>query len=128
MGLKLMKVRSFTDLEIWKKGREIKIEIFKICKTIPKEEKYVLSDQLKRAAISVTANIAEGYGRYHFKENIQFLRMSHGSLYELLDHLITCVDLNYLDENSFKNLEDSIFANIKMINQFINYLRNRKNN
>ena len=55
-----MKVKSFTDLDVWKKGREIKNEIFEICKTLPKEEKYVLADQMKRVAISVTANIAEG--------------------------------------------------------------------
>ncbi|EHO40241.1 S23 ribosomal protein [Caldithrix abyssi DSM 13497] len=122
-----MKITSFTDLDVWKKGREIRIEIYKLCKTLPREEKFVLIDQMKRAAISVTANIAEGFGRYHFKENIQFLRMARGSLYELLDHLITCKDQNFIKEESFKKIEDIIYTNIKMINQFIKYLNGREN-
>lgn len=121
-----MEVKSFTDLEIWKKGREIRNEIFNLCKTLPKEEKYTLADQMKRSAISITANIAEGYGRYHFKENIQFLRMARGSLYELLDHLITCKDQNLVNNEQFGKLEELIFSDIKMINQFIKYLNNKK--
>ncbi len=120
-----MKVKNFTDLDVWKNGREIKNEIFAICKKLPKEEKFVLTDQMKRAAISVTANIAEGFGRYHYKENIQFLRMARGSLYELLDHLITCLDQKYINEIHFKKLESDILSDIKRINQFINYLRKR---
>ncbi len=122
-----MKITSFTDLDVWKKGREIRIEIYMLCKTLPREEKFVLIDQMKRAAISVTANIAEGFGRYHFKENIQFLRMARGSLYELLDHLITCKDQNFIKDESFKKIEDIIYTNIKMINQFIKYLNGREN-
>ncbi|MHB2149565.1 four helix bundle protein [Calditrichota bacterium LG25] len=90
------------------KRREVKNEIFEICKILPREEKFALIDQMKRAAISVTANIAEGFGRFHFKENIQFLRMARGSLYELLDHLITCKDQNFIKDESFKKIEDII--------------------
>lgn len=69
-----MKIESFEDLDVWKLGREIKIKIFAIVKAFPKVEEYRLKDQLIRSAISVTANIAEGFGRYHYQENIQYGR------------------------------------------------------
>ena len=78
--------KSFKDLEVWKKSRGLRRELSLLVKTFPAEENYRLTDQLIRAGRSVTANIAEGYGRYHYQENIQFCRQSRGSLTEVQDH------------------------------------------
>ncbi|PIQ49239.1 MAG: hypothetical protein COW03_05910 [Cytophagales bacterium CG12_big_fil_rev_8_21_14_0_65_40_12] len=80
-------MKSFKDLEAWKKARELRKEISSLSKSFPIEEKYKLSDQIVRAARSVTANIAEGYGRFHYQENIQFCRIARSSLTEVQDHL-----------------------------------------
>jgi len=82
-----MKLNSFTDLECWEEARTLRIEIADLVRTFPSEEKYRLVDQIVRSSRSVTANIAEGYGRFHFQENIQYCRQARGSLTETLDHL-----------------------------------------
>ncbi len=91
--------KDFTTLEAWSKCQEVKLFFYgKVVPCLPREETYNLGNQIRRAAISVTANIAEGYGRYHYQEGIQFYRMARASLYELKDHLISCFELNYIDE------------------------------
>jgi four helix bundle protein len=87
---------NFTELEVYKECRIFRKEVSTIVKTFPKEEKFLLSSQLLDAARSITANIAEGFGRFHFQENIQFCRISRGSLTESLEHLITAFDENYI--------------------------------
>lgn len=74
---------------------------------------------MRRAAISVTANIAEGFGRYHYKENMQFCRQARGSLFELIDHLITAHDLSYIDDDTFNNLKQSGYRCIKVLNAYV---------
>ena len=118
--------RDFRDLEIWKLARELRKEVYSLCKNFPNEEKYRLSDQLIRASRSVTANIAEGYGRFHYKETIQFCRQARGSLYECLDHLTVCLDCGYINEEQFKYFETNIFCILAKINAYINYLKERK--
>ena len=81
--------KSFEELECWKACREVRRFITDLVKKYPKEEKYSLVDDMKRAARSTTQNIAEGFGRFHYQENIQFCRHSRGSLHELIDQLIT---------------------------------------
>lgn len=76
-------MNSFEELEVWKEARQLRINISKVVKHFPAEEKYRLVDQMVRASRSVTANITEGFGRFHFQENIQFCRQSRGSLTEL---------------------------------------------
>jgi len=118
-------VKSFEDLEAWKTAREIKMEIYLIANKLPEQEKYNLASQMRKAAISVTANIAEGYGRYHYQENIQFLRIARGSLYELKDHLISCLDFNYIKQNTFKRLESIILSDIRLIDGMIRHIKNK---
>jgi four helix bundle protein len=77
-------MNSFEELEVWKASQELRNSIWELTKTFPKEERYRLSDQLIRASRSVFANIAEGFGRFHFQENIQFCRQARGSLFEIL--------------------------------------------
>ncbi len=81
-------LRSFEELSCWKEAQNLRQILKTVLKKLPKSEDYLLKDQIVRASRSVTNNIAEGYGRYHFKENIQFCRISRGSLHEILDHLI----------------------------------------
>lgn len=83
-------IKSFEDLDVWKVGRQVRIELYALTLRFPKHEQYCLGQQVRTAAISLTANIAEGYGRFHYKENIQFCRIARGSAYELLDHIIAC--------------------------------------
>jgi four helix bundle protein len=83
------KYGDFRDLEVWQLCKSIRDEIWNLCKSFPKEEKYRLSDQMIRSSRSATDCIAEGYGRYHYQENIQFCRQARGSMYELMNQLDT---------------------------------------
>ena len=122
-------VKSFTDLEVWKSARELRKEIYKIVKNLPEIEKFGLNTQMCRAAVSVTANIAEGYGRFHFKETVQFARHARGSVYELHDHLITCIDQNYIEESVFEEIVKSwIEKTIQLLNGYIRYLNKANTN
>jgi len=121
--------KDFTSLVAWKCARELKIYFYTCILTrIKNEEKFILAHQIRKALISVTANIAEGYGRYHFKEGIQFYRISRASLYELKDHLITCFDLNYISMEElkigFNHIEKSKIA----LNGFIYYTKKQLKN
>jgi four helix bundle protein len=90
------KFGDFRDLDVWKQCREIRREVWNLTKTFPREEKYRLSDQMIRSSRSATDCIAEGYGRYHYQENIQFCRQSRGSLYELINQMDTAL-FNLID-------------------------------
>lgn len=117
---------TFEDLEIWQLAREFRKKISRLLKTFPAEEKYRLSDQLVRASRSATANIAEGYGRYHYQENIQFCRQSRGSLYQMIDHLTVAFDEGCIAENDYGELRDEAFVIIRRLNGYISYLGKRK--
>ncbi|MCG3165924.1 MAG: hypothetical protein POELPBGB_01699 [Bacteroidia bacterium] len=114
--------KSFEDLECWKAGKELRVFFMGIRKKLPMEEKFSLSDNLKRAARSVTNNVAEGFGRFHYQENIQYCRQARGSLYELIDHLMICREENYITDDEYKNGRDLINKTIAILNGYINYL------
>lgn len=120
--------KSFESLKVWKKSRQIRNELFQICKRFPKEETYKLADQMIRSSRSIGNNISEGYGRYHYQENIQFCRQSRGSAYELIDHLITALDSEYIHKSNYQELRDQIIECIKMTNGYIAYLNRQKSN
>ena len=120
------KYDDFRDLEVWKKCRNIRRKIWDVCKNFPGEEKYRLSDQMIRASRSSTACIAEGYGRYHYQENIQFCRQSRGSLYELIDHVDVAMECEYLDNNHAESLIQEIKTATRILNGYIKYLKQRK--
>ncbi len=121
-----MEIRSFEDLECWKSATELRRNVSKLVKTFPQTEKYALVDQLVRASRSVTNNIAEGYGRFHFQENIQFCRHSRGSLYEVIDHLIIATDEKYITEEEYSLYKQLLNRNLALPNGYINYLTNQK--
>jgi four helix bundle protein len=117
---------TFETLQVWKEARELRKEISGLARTFPTNEQYRLTDQMIRASRSVTANIAEGHGRYHYQENIQFCRQSRGSLYELLDHLTVALDEDYISEELFESLRTKILAVVKILNGYVSYLKSRK--
>lgn len=116
--------RHFTGLTVWKLAREVRNGVYAVAKMLPGEEKYVLGSQIRRAAISITANIAEGY---HFQENIQFCRQSRGSLFEIQDHLITCLDQNYISKDQFDKIWLKTENTAKALNGYIRWLKKQKN-
>jgi four helix bundle protein len=120
------KYDDFRDLEVWNKCRDIRRKIWDVCKEFPGDEKYRLSDQMIRASRSSTACIAEGYGRYHYQENIQFCRQSRGSLYELIDHVDVALECEYLDSNRAESLIQEIKTATRILNGYIKYLKGRK--
>ena len=119
---------DFQDLNIWKVCRDLRIMIWKLCKRFPSEEKFRLTDQMVRASRSSTANIAEGYGRFHFQENIQFCRQSRGSLFELIDHILVAEECEYIGFEEKDELIEHIISAIRLLNGYIKYLKGRKNN
>ena len=124
--MKDKKYNDFRDLEIWQKSKELRQKIWNLCKQFPKEEKFRLSDQMIRASRSATACIAEGYGRFHYQENIQFCRQARGSLYEQIDHLDVALDCSYINSDCAEDLIREIKTAIRILNGYIKYLKQRK--
>ena len=121
-----MGYKSFEELEVYKAAREYRKKIYQLIKKLPPEEKYNLAGQMRRAALSLTNNIGEGHGRYHFQENIQFCRVSRGSLMELIDDLNTCIDEKYFKQDYLLKLKEEGYRINKMLNGYIAYLKKRK--
>src|SRR6056297_1699724 len=119
-------IGSFEDLEVWRQARKIQRIVRQITKRFPKIEQYRLEDQMIRESRSVARNIAEGYGRYHYQENIHFCRISRGSLSEVLNDSITALDENYITQNELDDLRREIKINNRLLNGYINYLRKAK--
>ena len=121
-------IRSFEDLECWKACTDFRRFIRRLIRKLPAEEKYELVSQMKRASRSITNNIAEGYGRFHFKENAQFSRQSRGSLYELKDDLIISLDEQYITQEEFQEGVQKFEKCVSLLNGYINYLIKADNN
>ena len=121
-----MAYQSFEDLNVWRKARELRKSIRDLVNQFPKEEKYRLTDQMIRASRSVTANIAEGHGRFHYQENIQFCRTARGSINEVLDHLIVALDEQYITVEQLDDYRNEIKEIERMLNGYIAYLKKRK--
>jgi four helix bundle protein len=117
---------SFYDLEAWKKCRDFRTKVREVYLSLPVSEKYHLLDQLKRASRSTTANIAEGFGRFHYQENIQFCRHSRGSLNEVLDHLICAYDEEYITKEKLTELKADYELCLKILNGYIAFLQKQK--
>ena len=115
--------QSFQDLEVWQKARELKVEIFELVKSFPEIEKYRLCDQVIRSIRSVNANIAEGHGRFSFKDQLHFCIQARGSLSETDNHLIDALDCKYLSERIYQALKIKIETVKKLLNGYISFLR-----
>ena len=119
-------IRSFEDLEVYKLAREFSRKVGKLIQKLPPVEDYNLKGQMRRAKLSVTNNIAEGYGRYHYQENIQFCRQSRGSICELIDDFNECFDNAYIGEGYRDELKGDGYHLIKVLNGYIASLKRLK--
>ncbi len=97
-------IKTFTDLDAWKEGHALVIEIYRTTKEFPHNELFGITSQMRRCAVSITSNIAEGFGRKSKKEKLWFFQISQGSVTELQNQLIICKDVGYIDEKTFENL------------------------
>jgi four helix bundle protein len=120
------RLRDFTDLQVWQLARELKSLVYLLSRNFPPEEKFILSAQLRRAAISVTANIAEGFGRYSYQENIQFCRLARGSAFEVRDHLITALDQSYVTAEQHRDADSLSQRVIQTLNGYIRSTKARQ--
>jgi four helix bundle protein len=119
-----MTIQTFEDLNCWKACRELRIFISKqVVPSLPKYELYRLGDQMVRSARSTTANIAEGYGRFHYMDNAKFCSNSRGSCWEVLDHLITAHDEDLISDTMLSEGKTLAHKAIKLINGYMKYLQ-----
>ena len=118
--------RTFEDLDVYKKAREFRKRMYAAARKLPDFEKYELGRQVRRAAVSLTNNIAEGHGRYHYLDEIKFQLQSRGSLAELLDDLNVCQDEDYLPITEIVELKERAKEVQRLINGYIRFLRERK--
>ena len=118
-------MKSFTDMEVWKKSRSIRSDISKLVKSFPSEEKYRLSDQIIRSSRSVGNNIAEGHGRFNHIDSARFLVTARGSLIETMDHLVVALDEEYINDEIFNKFKDDCEECLRMLNGYIKYLRDQ---
>ncbi|OGH16219.1 MAG: hypothetical protein A3C30_02495 [Candidatus Levybacteria bacterium RIFCSPHIGHO2_02_FULL_40_18] len=112
-------MRNFTDLNAWKEAHRLVLFIYRITKDFPREELFGLVNQLRRAVISITSNIAEGFSRSSYKEKSQFYSMALGSLTEVQNQLIVSRDLGYITKKDFEELEDITITVSKLLNGLI---------
>jgi four helix bundle protein len=119
-------MQTLDTLEVYISAKAFRKEVVMTANTFPKEEKFLLTAQLKDSARSITANIAEGYGRFHYQEAIQFCRIARGSLMETYDHLSSALDEEYLPEKRYLELNLQFELLLKLLNGYIAYLKRRK--
>ncbi len=118
------KIKDFTDLIVWKKSHQIVLCVYSQTKNFPNEEKFCLINQMRRCAVSITSNIAEGFGRNTSKDKAHFYAISKGSALELKNQIILSKDLNYIDEGRFVLLIKDISEVIKMLSGIIRSSKN----
>lgn len=117
-------IRTFEDLECWKACRELRVFVARtLCKALPKDERYRLGDQILRSARSTTANIAEGYGRFHYLDNAKFCSNARGSCWETIDHMITASDEDLISQDLLDQGRAVAAKAVALLNGYISYLR-----
>lgn len=120
------KIRAFTDLNAWKEGHKLVLMIYKITENFPDKERFSLTNQMRRSAVSITSNIAEGFSRNTNKDKHQFYSMSLGSLTELQNQLLIARDVKYTEENEFQKIIDQTIVVSKLINGLKRIIHNTK--
>lgn len=117
---------NFEDLKVWQEAHRLMLEIYRITSNFPKNESYALTDQLRRAAISVAANIAEAHGRHHYLDKTKFLFNARGSIEETRSHLMASRDLKYIKQKDFEKLNVDYIGLTKGLNSFISAIKSKK--
>ena len=119
------KFQTFEDLDVYKTAREFRKAMYAVNRRLPDFETYDLGSQIRRAAVSLTNNMAEGHGRFHYPDQIRFFLHSRGSLEELVDDLNVCLDENYLSAHEVARLKKQAREVLILINAYLRYLRSR---
>jgi|SRR5262245_49754021 len=119
--------QTFEDLEVYKVTREFRKAMYAVSRCLPDFEKYDLGRQIRRAAVSLTNNMAEGHGRFHYPDQIRFFLHSRGSLEELVDDLNVCLDENYVSDEQVEKLKEQARGVLILINGYLRHLRSRSN-
>jgi len=121
------KIRSFTDLNVWKEAHKLVIMIYKATKQFPKDELFGLTNQIRRAVVSITSNIAEGFSRNTFKDKTQFYSIALGSLTETQNQLLVARDVGYMDNILFKEIGNQTVIVSKLCNGLLKSNRRKHN-
>lgn len=119
-------IARFYHLDAWKKGHQPALEVYKTTKDFPREELYGIVSQLRRAASSVTANVAEGFARYHLKDKVRFYHQARGSVAEVQNFLLLAKDLGYIGSDQCRMLGEQANEVGKLINGLIRSIENQK--
>ena len=119
------KIQSYTDLLVWKQGHKFVIFVYQITKHFPREELFSLTDQIKRAAVSITRNIAEGFSRQSYKEKLQFYFIALGSITEIQNQLLIAKDVYYIDNPIFQDASAQIVSIQKLLSLLIKSTKQR---
>ena len=117
-------MKSYRDLIVWQKSVSMVTLVYKLLKDFPSDEKFGLTSQIKRSSVSISSNIAEGYGRNYTKDYIRFLNIARGSLFEMQTQLQISINLNFLKSENLKEINDLSLEIEKMLNSLINKLAN----
>jgi four helix bundle protein len=122
-----MSIKSLESLETWKNSKEFSLRIYReVLPLLPSEEKWILNQQLRRSALSIPANIAEGNGRFYYQDNIRFCYIARGSLEETLSHLVIAHEMEFIPKALFESLEQDGEKLTQLINGYIGYLKRSK--
>ncbi|MBI5147851.1 MAG: four helix bundle protein [Parcubacteria group bacterium] len=113
------KIKNFTDLEVWQEAHTLVLWVYRLTRSFPKEEVFGLTSQMRRAAVSITSNIAEGFSRHSYKEKALFYSMARGSLTELQNQLLIAKDAEYVSKGDFSAIANQSVAVHKLLNAFI---------
>ena len=120
------KFQTFEDLKVYQTAREFRKAMYTLARGLPECEKFGLASQVRRAAVSLTNNIAEGHGRFHYLDQVRFMLQARGSLLELIDDLNICADENYLPGDAVSKLKQQASQVHQLVNGYVRYLRERK--
>ena len=113
------KISAFTDLIVWQEGHALVLDVYRYSETFPQKEIFGLTNQMRRAAVSVTSNIAEGFSRQSMKEKVQFYSIAKGSLTELQSQLLVARDVGFLKEENYKILSRRVDTVGRLLTGFI---------
>ena len=122
----MQKIKSFTHLNTWKEGHKLVLHIYDVTKKFPSMESYGLIDQMRRAAVSITSNIAEGFSRQSKKEKLKFYYISKGSLTEIQNQLIIAKDIKYISSDNFNKIAENTVIVGKLLSGLIKSAKTKK--
>ncbi len=122
-----MSIQGLKRLQVWVKAKDFGIRMYKnVLPMLPADERWNLAQQIRRSSLSISANIAEGYGRFYYQDNVRFCYIARGSLAETLSHLVFAREVDFIPESLYKELETEGEEIERMLNGYIGYLKKSK--